>query len=43
MKNPETDKDGDMLVRVSITIPRDLTDEQKNALKILTVRDPINI
>jgi molecular chaperone DnaJ len=43
MKNPETDRNGDMMVRVSITVPRDLTDEQKESLKSLKMRDSIKI
>lgn len=42
MKNPETDRNGDMMVQVSITIPRNLTDEQKAVLKPL-LRDSIKI
>ena len=43
MKNPETDKQGDILVRVNITTPKGLTDEEKNLLKTLQHRESINI
>lgn len=43
MKNPETDRTGDMLVRVSVTIPRTLTDVEKAALKTVSHRSSINI
>jgi DnaJ-class molecular chaperone len=43
MKNPETDRTGDLLVRCSITTPRNLTEEQKVILKQMPRRDSINI
>jgi DnaJ-class molecular chaperone len=43
MKNPETDKVGDILVRITVTIPKVLTDTQKDILKSLTHRSLINI
>jgi curved DNA-binding protein len=43
MKNPETDKSGDLLVRVSVSIPKSLTDEEKSAIKALNHRSSINI
>jgi DnaJ-class molecular chaperone len=43
MKNPETDKFGDLMIRVSITIPKSLTDAEKAALKTLHHRNTINI
>jgi len=43
MKNPETDRHGDILVRVTITIPRTLTEADKIALKSLSHRYCINI
>ena len=43
MTNPETDKPGDVLVRVAVTIPKVLTDSQKEALKGLIHRSSINI
>jgi len=43
MKNPETDRIGDMMIRISITMPRSLTDEEKAALKTLSHRESINV
>jgi len=43
MKNPETDKFGDLMIRISITIPKSLTDEEKDLLKKMKHRDTINI
>lgn len=43
MKNPETDRYGDILVRISISIPRALSDSEKTALKNVSHRDSINI
>jgi len=43
MKNPETSATGDLLVRVSIQIPRNLTDQEKELVKGLAHRDSINI
>lgn len=43
MKNPETDRFGDMLVRISVSTPRLLTEEQKNILKTLNHRNSIDI
>jgi DnaJ-class molecular chaperone len=43
MNNPETDKVGDLLVRCSIVIPRNLTEEQKGVLKKMSRRESINI
>lgn len=43
MKNPETDKYGDMLVRITIRIPKNLTDVEKVALKELDHRDSVTI
>ncbi len=43
MRNPESDKCGDVLIRVSITIPKSLSDVQMAALKTLTHRESINI
>lgn len=42
MKNPETDKYGDILVRISVTVPRDLNDTDKALLKNLPHRETIN-
>jgi DnaJ-class molecular chaperone len=43
MKNPETDRHGDMLVRVSVSIPQNINDVEKTALKNITHRDSITI
>jgi DnaJ-class molecular chaperone len=43
MANPETDVTGDMLVRVSITIPKNLSEEQITAIKALPHRDTLSI
>lgn len=43
MKNPETDILGDLLVRISINIPKVLTEQDRAALKTLNHRDIINI
>jgi len=43
MRNPETDKIGDMMVRISVTVPRDLTESEKTALKTLQRRESITI
>lgn len=43
MKNPETDKYGDLLVRINISIPKDLAEYEKNSLKSLLRRQTINI
>lgn len=43
MKNPESDQRGDLLVRISITIPKTLTDEQKAFLKTMQRREIVNI
>ncbi len=43
MQNPETDKAGDLLVRCSITTPKNLTEEQKDILKKMPRRDSITI
>lgn len=43
MKNPETDRHGDLLVRISVTIPKTLSQEDRVALKSVTHRDSINI
>jgi len=43
MQNPETDRHGDLLVRCSTTIPKNLTDEQKEILKKMTRRESIHI
>lgn len=43
MRNPETDKIGDMLIRISITIPVNLTVVEQNSLKTLQRRESINV
>jgi len=43
MKNPETDRSGDILVRITVTIPRALSDMQKTALKTLIHKESISI
>lgn len=43
MKNPETEMTGDLLVRISISIPRNLTDAEKETLKSLSHRDSLII
>lgn len=43
MKNPEFDKYGDLLIRVTVTTPRGLTEEQKEFLKTMPHRDKITL
>lgn len=43
MKNPETDRLGDLMVRIAITIPKNLTDAEKTLLKTLQHRESFNI
>lgn len=43
MKNPETDRHGDIMVRISVTVPKSLTEAERTALKVLSHRDIINI
>lgn len=43
MKNPEFDKHGDILVRVGVSIPKILTEEQKTILKTMRYRSTIDI
>lgn len=43
MKNPELNKIGDLLIRIAITIPKTLTEEERNALKALSHRETIDI
>lgn len=43
MKNPETDKNGDLMVRITVTTPRSLTDEQKAFLKTMQHRESFKI
>jgi len=43
MKNPETDRHGDMLIRISVSIPQNINDVEKAALKNISHRDTITI
>lgn len=43
MKNPETDRCGDVLVRITVTIPKELNELQRQTLKTLASRETINI
>ena len=43
MKNPELNKIGDLLIRIAITIPKTLTEEERTALKALSHRETIDI
>lgn len=43
MKNPETDRYGDILVRISVSVPRTLTDVEKAVLKTVAHKDSIII
>ena len=43
MKNPEIDRYGDLLIRISINVPSVLTEEEKAVLKSLNHRSIINI
>ena len=43
MKNPEIDRYGDLLIRISISIPQNITELEKDKLKIIQHRDFINI
>jgi molecular chaperone DnaJ len=43
MKNPETGATGDLLVRINITIPKDLQESEKVILRNLSHRDSITI
>lgn len=44
MKNPESDRVGDLLIRVTVTIPQSLSDEQRATLKaIMGHRESFNI
>lgn len=43
MKNPELNKTGDLLVRLTVTVPRTLNEEERAALKAMTRRENINI
>jgi DnaJ-class molecular chaperone len=43
IKNPESDKNGDMLVRIAVKTPQNLTEEQKSAIKTIVHRESIKI
>lgn len=43
MRNPESDRFGDMMVRITITVPRNLAESEKAALKTLQRRESITI
>jgi DnaJ-class molecular chaperone len=43
MANPETGSTGDMLVRITVVIPKDLTDSEKESLKNVSHRTTITI
>lgn len=43
MRNPEIDKTGDLMVRISVKIPRGLSDTEKASIKSVTHRASINI
>lgn len=43
MKNPENDRYGDLLIRISVLIPRDLSEADKDVLKTLQHREMIDV
>ncbi len=43
MKNPEYERTGDLLIRITVTVPKNLTDPEKVALKSVRRRESINI
>jgi len=43
MRNPEVDRTGDLLVRINVTIPKTLTDEQRASLKAMGHRESFNL
>lgn len=43
MKNPETDRYGDLMVRINVAIPKDLSESEKIAIRALKHRSTINI
>lgn len=43
MENPETGRTGDLLIRISLNVPRILTEAERLALKTVTHRDSIDI
>lgn len=43
MKNPETSSLGDLLIRVSVSIPKNLSEKDRESIKVLPHRDSITI
>ncbi len=43
MRNPETDRIGDILVRITVTVPKTLTDEERAFLRTMQRRATLNI
>ncbi len=43
MKNPKTDRYGDLMIRITVTTPKNLTEEQIAFLKTMQRRDMLNI
>jgi DnaJ-class molecular chaperone len=43
MKNPEMERFGDLLIRITVNVPSTLTDKEREALKALSHRSNINI
>jgi DnaJ-class molecular chaperone len=43
MKNPEYERVGDLLIRITVTVPKNLTEPEKVALKSVRRRESINI
>jgi DnaJ-class molecular chaperone len=43
MMNPETDRYGDMLIRIRVTTPRVLSEEQKTAIRTISHRESIKL
>lgn len=43
MKNPATDKHGDLMIRISVSIPKTLTDQQKEFLRTMPHRTSFDI
>jgi len=43
MKNPEFDRFGDLMVRVTVSVPKTLTDEQREFLKTMPRREKITL
>ena len=43
MKNPENDRFGDLMIRITVTTPKNLTDAEKTFLKTMKHRESFNI